>query len=108
MAKAAARRSPSLAAIARAVEGAVSSAVAEAIPKALHAEFLKLGLATDGEDKQLNAQRDFAFLRSARLDTEAGKRAAFKTVINWGIGGILTAAAGYVGMMIHSGATPMK
>lgn len=52
------------------ITNAVDRSIAIAVPKAMRAEFLKLGLATEDDDDQIKAQRDFAFLRKARQASE--------------------------------------
>jgi hypothetical protein len=85
-----------LAAIRATVEKSVAESVALAVPKAMHAEFLKLGLATEEDDDQLAAQADFRFLRRARQGAEAAEGLIGKRALNWLIG--IVGAAAFLGL----------
>jgi hypothetical protein len=99
-------RKPSLNAILRAIETSVAEAVESAVPKAMHAEFLKLGLATDGEEKQIDAQKDFAFLRRARRGAESTEKEVGKAAVKWGLGALgavfLAGIGAFIRGAVHS------
>lgn len=85
----------------RDIKKVIEDSIAETVPRAIRAEFLKLGLATDDDDARLSAQRDFAFLRRARTGAEAAEGLVGKRIVTWALGAVGLAAAAGVGAMVH-------
>jgi hypothetical protein len=72
--------------------------VEEVVRKAVHDEFLNLGLATDSDIAKTEAQKDFAFMRRARKAVDIGEGAALKRAIGWLVTIILTLAVAGLGI----------
>lgn len=73
----------------------VREALTTEIPKIMHIEFMRLGLAIAQDGDQLQAQKDFAWVRKMRLASEGAQSVIGSGVVKWvmAIGG-LTIAAG--------------
>lgn len=79
----------------------IEKTIEEAVPKAMHAEFLRLGLATEDDDDQLSAQQDFAFLRKMRLGAEAAQGVVGRRIVNWTLALIALLAIAGIGALVH-------
>lgn len=78
------------------ITNAVTTSIQEEVPKAMRAEFVKIGLATEDADDQIDAQKDFAWMRRKRVEDERTSWLVRSRVIQW--------VLGVLGMLVVAGA----
>lgn len=88
------------------ITNAVTTSIQEEVPKAMRAEFVKIGLATEDADDQIDAQKDFAWMRRKRVEDEKTSWLMRSQAIRWvmGMAGMLAAAG--VGMALRGPPPP--
>ena len=70
----------------------IEEAVRKIVPIAVEATLVRLGMQCDSP---FDMQRDFAFLRQSRLDSEDRRKVFWKTVVSWGTTIVIAAVVAY-------------